>query len=421
MIFATSAYLISAVICIESAFSVFLKNRSSPLFIKYFILCIDFAICSIALCHIVSAPYISYCYLWYYINIPFGCILSTLMLDFVITLTCYTLTKKKLFVIVLYIIPACFASVMITAGYFGSVFFRTGLGWETALILSSRWTFLFIIYFFTPSVLSLVIFFYWKVKVKDENLRLLARKLSLPVIAGTAGIFLCPYFWHFTGYNKINMAMDLSGQILFIWFIIGARIPLKKYRSAKITPETSTGELITSFRNPVFVVMKGGKIVSYNKSAEKLIDVRAVEEHESIYDIFDCPETVKSIIKQIEEGHADRSIIRCSISAGRDGRTSFSLEIEPIKNENGEFAGVMVFVKEDRTIGEFKKKYRITDRQLDILFMTVSGLSNREIASCLKISEKTVENHLFNIYNRVGVDNKIELFNLTRSIDIVPH
>lgn len=51
----------------------------------------------------------------------------------------------------------------------------------------------------------------------------------------------------------------------------------------------------------------------------------------------------------------------------------------------------------------------LTPRQLQIVSCVASGLSNRDIASKLAISEDTVKHHLTQIFNRTGVTNRLEL------------
>jgi DNA-binding NarL/FixJ family response regulator len=45
----------------------------------------------------------------------------------------------------------------------------------------------------------------------------------------------------------------------------------------------------------------------------------------------------------------------------------------------------------------------LTPRETQMLLFVLAGLTNREIAAELVVSEKTVEFHLRNIYTKVGV------------------
>lgn len=49
----------------------------------------------------------------------------------------------------------------------------------------------------------------------------------------------------------------------------------------------------------------------------------------------------------------------------------------------------------------------LTRREAEVLLHVARGLSNREIASALWISEKTVRNHVEHIYAKIGVSNRI--------------
>jgi two-component system, NarL family, nitrate/nitrite response regulator NarL len=55
------------------------------------------------------------------------------------------------------------------------------------------------------------------------------------------------------------------------------------------------------------------------------------------------------------------------------------------------------------------KNYGITPREMEVLQAVVSGYSNREIAGQLSISEQTVKHHMTNIFDKLGVYNRLEL------------
>jgi ATP/maltotriose-dependent transcriptional regulator MalT len=48
----------------------------------------------------------------------------------------------------------------------------------------------------------------------------------------------------------------------------------------------------------------------------------------------------------------------------------------------------------------------LSDREVEVLKLVASGLSNRDIASTLVISEHTVRRHLSNIYHKIGVSSR---------------
>ena len=51
----------------------------------------------------------------------------------------------------------------------------------------------------------------------------------------------------------------------------------------------------------------------------------------------------------------------------------------------------------------------LSSRELEIVELVVTGLSNHKIAQRLEISKRTVDNHISNILKKTGVTNRVEL------------
>jgi DNA-binding NarL/FixJ family response regulator len=51
----------------------------------------------------------------------------------------------------------------------------------------------------------------------------------------------------------------------------------------------------------------------------------------------------------------------------------------------------------------------LTERQKSIVVLVAEGLSNREIAQQLGLSEHTVKNYLIRIFDKLGVSSRAEL------------
>jgi two-component system nitrate/nitrite response regulator NarL len=55
------------------------------------------------------------------------------------------------------------------------------------------------------------------------------------------------------------------------------------------------------------------------------------------------------------------------------------------------------------------KKFGLTPREMEIIGAIVEGCANKEIAAKCQISEETVKHHLTNIFDKLGVSNRLEL------------
>jgi DNA-binding NarL/FixJ family response regulator len=56
-----------------------------------------------------------------------------------------------------------------------------------------------------------------------------------------------------------------------------------------------------------------------------------------------------------------------------------------------------------------KGSHLLTKRELSVVQLVAEGLSNRDISHELHLSEHTVRNYLFRIFNKVGVSTRLEL------------
>jgi len=56
-----------------------------------------------------------------------------------------------------------------------------------------------------------------------------------------------------------------------------------------------------------------------------------------------------------------------------------------------------------------KGRALLTGRQEEIVRMVAEGMTNTQISKALRVSAHTVKNHLFRIYEKLGVSNRVEL------------
>ncbi len=50
----------------------------------------------------------------------------------------------------------------------------------------------------------------------------------------------------------------------------------------------------------------------------------------------------------------------------------------------------------------------MTKRELEVLIQVANGMFNKEIANALNISERTVKNHLSNIFKKIDVSDRTQ-------------
>jgi len=87
-------------------------------------------------------------------------------------------------------------------------------------------------------------------------------------------------------------------------------------------------------------------------------------------------------------------------------RKVFGGEIWLDKRMTGE---VMKAFSKSAEGGPRREKPLLSDREKEIVQLVAQGFRNREIGEKLFISEQTVKNHLHNIFDKLGVSDRLEL------------
>ena len=65
-------------------------------------------------------------------------------------------------------------------------------------------------------------------------------------------------------------------------------------------------------------------------------------------------------------------------------------------------------------------KYCLTRRQLQLIGLVERGLTNKEIAANLNLSEFTVKNHISRIMRQVDADDRHEAVDVVRASGLLP-
>ncbi len=112
---------------------------------------------------------------------------------------------------------------------------------------------------------------------------------------------------------------------------------------------------------------------------------------------------VEYLMKAVEigvEGYvlkdAESSVLKKAIYKVHEGDNFIDFTMVPLLNEK--------IAQENEKIEE----ERLTRREIEVLKLLAEGLFNKEIAYKLSISEKTVKNHVSNIFKKIGVFDRTQ-------------
>ena len=80
-----------------------------------------------------------------------------------------------------------------------------------------------------------------------------------------------------------------------------------------------------------------------------------------------------------------------------------------------------VFVAQTFTLNETRlRELGITRRELEILELIAGGLSNREIAEKLFVSENTVKTHSSRLFDKLGAKRRTQAVQMGKALGVIP-
>lgn len=119
------------------------------------------------------------------------------------------------------------------------------------------------------------------------------------------------------------------------------------------------------------------------------------------------PQSPKVLVCSMYE---DPFLIQRAIDAGADAYIAKSADLNEIITAIDTILAGKMYASRIEYAGKIYKS--LTARENEIAALVKQSFSNRQIAKRLNITERTVENHLVHIYNKIGISSRAELFEL---------
>ena len=382
----------------------------------FFFMCLSLALWTFCAIMMLTSNDKKYSFLWLKI-VTFGFIPFTAVLFHF----CLVLTKiikiKKIFYLLIYLPTVILMYGNLTSFIVYKNFIKIDNHWELILAKGSPWLIFYTIYLCFNIFLSCLLLFLWykktdSIKQKKQALIILITYFITATFDILEGI-LIPAF---TSYNSRGMA-----QVGMIILMIGIWYAIVKYRFLSITPEFVSKDLIENIDESVILLNDSFNIIKINPATEKLINLKSediksspiseiISEHKSITD---------EINNMIKEDHKTFSS-RIHYITGNNKNILMDIKFYVIKDKYNDLIGIMLIGKEVKELKQFRSKYKITKRQEEIIRMIINGKLNKEIAQSIGVAESTLKGHITNVYNKLGVTNKIELLNLLKKFNLIP-
>lgn len=139
--------------------------------------------------------------------------------------------------------------------------------------------------------------------------------------------------------------------------------------------------------------------------------------HETLQKLGESPHRPKALIVSMFE---DSGLVRELTDLGASGYLVKSASLNELISAvycvmEADERNVTVSLPRDSFTGERRNYGGLSSREMEVLLLAARGLSNRQAALKLRLSEATIKRHLANIYNKLGVASRSEAASLALS------
>jgi DNA-binding CsgD family transcriptional regulator len=206
-----------------------------------------------------------------------------------------------------------------------------------------------------------------------------------------------------------------SQNIIPFWVLlwIGALLfTIKKYRFITISPASISSDITDNIEEGTILLDPDLNIIYSNRAARHLFNADGAESIRLQDFVFESHILDDELAKLTHTGGTSFRVRINLIPRGIEHKLPVDMKVKKIIDTYNDPSGFLIIVSRAKDIEHLKSVYKLTRREVEVIHQLTAGKTNKEIADFLKITEKTIETHIANIYGKLLIKNRIELINI---------
>jgi DNA-binding CsgD family transcriptional regulator len=399
---AVSLFYVNLALCLY----VLLLDRRSRMHQVFFLMSLAAGLWNLLAGFIMPAGTRDVMLLWFHLAAIAGITFFPLTLHFVLALTG---RSSKWWLLLLIYGPAIVAHYRNWTSFFMfDDIVRVGTSWVFQPAYASPWMYLWLVYSQGVIIIALVLLYRWSRQASSPRARTQARivftSLLLYLLTASIGDYLI----------APRLQIPSVSPLLDFIFVVGTVYAVARYRFLSITSQTVSGDIIESLEVPILLLSPAAVILKANRAAALAL---GTEVHNAvgrgIVEFVGDPGMLHDGIRRLLRGTVEK--VGCTLGLARE-QSAGTLEVKltTVKDDFGEVIGILFEGRAMSGLAPFLLRYQITPREWEVIGYVASGVGNRAIAASLFISERTVKNHLANVYNKLDVASRVGLVGILR-------
>ncbi|HOT46750.1 MAG TPA: LuxR C-terminal-related transcriptional regulator [Spirochaetota bacterium] len=414
-IFLYNLEFLGIIICLFLGFYAIVRDRRSIQRRLFFIICILLALANLTAILGYTAPSRECIFFW---SQSGSCLVNSF---YAVNLHFYlNLLRKKPppWVIPLLYVPALVIIVAFALDPL-SVLDYTFLAGEWKMIpnYGSRWFYAaagYVVLYTLFAVVAIAAFGIGAESNKEKlQAKLLMANLILSTLIGIFGLWVIPFF----DYRIPNI-----GAAYHLAYAVGLFFSVFYLKFLDLKPSIVAEEIIANIGDMVVLLGPDLKVLSANAAFQETLGYsRGGLEGRHVRDIIDEQDDIAADIDLLKKGPARKLQRPLRYRINRKKEREYISTDSYVSKVTDRFADVIGFLMISRVNAgrkQFQVIHRITDRELEIVDLTLEGLSSTDIGARLGISARTVQSHQEHVYQKLGVTGKVELVRVAHRFNL---
>ncbi len=234
-----------------------------------------------------------------------------------------------------------------------------------------------------------------------------------------SGSVLLTLSWIADYYFGFRDSQNINSLWLLIW--IGILLyTIRKYRFITITPDFISRDITENIEEGIVLLDPSLGVIFANRAVLSMLNEDRAE-HICLPELVRERHVLDNEFSRMTGSESDSFRTRVNLAPRDSGKgIPVDLKVKKVIDSFKDLSGFLMIVSRVKELEQLKTRYRITARELDVIRQLAVGKTTREIAGMLGLAERTIETHVANIYNKLGIGNRIELLNLLAEYDS-PH
>ncbi len=256
--------------------------------------------------------------------------------------------------------------------------------------------------YYTASIILLVLWYRESsVRKKKMQALILILSISITVFLFNLEPFVLPFL---LPYNSI-----LISPIFGIFWVTGVWYAIGKYRFLDLHDSEVYRSIVDN---------TGDLIILFNENLEIKMDNKAFREAtgfdkneitgRKIDFFYQLNHKLRENFLNSKRGDIHTRILINTVS----GNILTSTIFFSVLDSHMDFVGYAAVSSIVHSINMLEQDYNLSQRETEVVKYIISGTKNSVIAETLGITLRTVKTHVTNIYNKLGIENRIQLINL---------